>query len=498
MTRSALDAPWHHLEPLPRALWLQGVVTSVGENARRLADIECWLQALLDGRLPVVEADFGDAAASRPLRDAVGDLALPDLARGMPALAEQILRTLLWHLDRIVDHQPALSRTASIAHVATEFRAAWQQESAGLEPELALLQDLGHADAMRWDQLRGHLRSRPWQTAQQSAERLAQLPALVELIRKLGRAERSPLAEPAPREALPDLPAPPVPLRAVHTRLDDVPGEIIGIRWSSRIDSMLGSEAVMLRHPVLKKLWRARHAEARLLSWQTSAQLTDWRVDPLARPHGQASPDTPEALERGPFILCLDTSGSMRGAPESIAKALAIAAVRAAHEGGRGCRLMAFGGPGEVVERDLGPGAGGLQALMDLMGQSFDGGTDVQTPIEAAIERVHEARWRSADLLIVSDGEFGCVAHTLQRLDDARARFGLRVQGVLVGDRETMGLLEVCDHIHWVRDWRRLDEREHGAGLGGFSPVHSKSLTAIYFPNALSERAARHHGRKPE
>jgi len=67
------------------------------------------------------------------------------------------------------------------------------------------------------------------------------------------------------------------------------------------------------------------------------------------------------------------------------------------------------------------------------------------------------------------------------------------VQGVLVGDRETMGLLEVCDHIHWVRDWRRLDEREHGRAPGGFSPVHSKSLTALYFPNALSARAARHH-----
>ena len=64
------------------------------------------------------------------------------------------------------------------------------------------------------------------------------------------------------------------------------------------------------------------------------------------------------------------------------------------------------------------------------------------------------------------------------------------MQGVLVGDRETMGLMEVADNIFWVRDWRR-----HGPGpqrVGGFSPVHSKSLTALYFPNALSGRAARH------
>ena len=102
---------------------------------------------------------------------------------------------------------------------------------------------------------------------------------------------------------------------------------------------------------------------------------------------------------------------------------------------------------------------------------------------------MHEARWASADLLIVSDGEFGCVPATLHKLDDARERLGLRVQGVLVGDRETLGLMEVADDIFWVRDWRR-----HGAGHDrpGFSPVHSKSLTALYFPNALSGRAARH------
>jgi uncharacterized protein with von Willebrand factor type A (vWA) domain len=169
---------------------------------------------------------------------------------------------------------------------------------------------------------------------------------------------------------------------------------------------------------------------------------------------------------------------------------VAIAAVRAAHEGQRGCRLVAFGGPGEVVERDLG-GRDGLAALLELMAQSFDGGTDVQTPIERAIECVHDAAWAGADLLIVSDGEFGCVRSTLERLEAARRDLGLRVQGVLVGDRETMGMLEVCDAIHWVRDWRRHAEDAARAGKP-FSPVHSKSLTALYFPNALSSYAARH------
>jgi uncharacterized protein with von Willebrand factor type A (vWA) domain len=492
---TALDEPYDRLAALPRAVWLHGVITSVGSAGARLDGASAWLAALDDGRLPRAEADFGDAAATAPLRAAVGELGLAALAKGTPALAEQIMRSLMWHLDRIVDHQPRLSREDAIAEVAAEFRSTWQIESTGLEDSLALLQGLGDFSRLSWDVLRGHLRSRPWQEARAAAERLTRLPALAELVRSLGRTERSTAADRAPQAEQHSQAAPPVPLRAVHTRLPNEPGEITGIRWSSRIERMLGSEAVMLRHPVLKKLWRARHAESRLLSWETEAVLTDWRADPLARPQAPLACDVPERLERGPIILCLDTSGSMQGAPERIAKAIAIAALRAAHDAGRGCKLIAFGGPEELLERDLtaADGSPSLQAVMDLMGQSFDGGTDVQTPIERAIERVHEARWRSADVLIVSDGEFGCVPATLERLDDARERLGLRVQGILVGDRETLGLLEVCDRIHWEREWRRFADAGIGTDARSFSPVHSKSLTALYFPNALSSRAARHH-----
>jgi len=493
---SALDVPFDRLADLPRGVWLPTLITGTGHATARLAGTKAWLQALLQGQLPPAQADFGDAPAVAPLRAIVAELALPRLCRDTPALAEQVLRTLLWHLDRINDHQPRLSREVAIAESAREFREAWQLETQGLEESLALLQGLGELGALQWDSLRGRLRSRPWQEARRAARLLAELPALAELIRRLGRAERAAAATPAVATAPQQGPRPPAPLRAVQTVLPDTPGEITGIRLSQRIEHMLASEAVMLRHPVLKRLWRARHAEARLLGWDMQAVLTDWRVDPNARPQSQADVSPPEPLERGPIILCLDTSGSMHGAPEHIAKAVVIAALQAAYQAQRGCRLIAFGGPGELLEQDLGRGSEGLDALLSLMSQAFDGGTDVQTPIERAIELVHQARWRSADILLVSDGEFGCVPQTLQRLDEARSTLGLRVQGVLVGDRETMGLLEVCDHIHWQRDWRRFGEP--GATALGFSPVHSKSLTALYFPNALSPRAASHAAPPPK
>lgn len=62
------------------------------------------------------------------------------------------------------------------------------------------------------------------------------------------------------------------------------------------------------------------------------------------------------------------------------------------------------------------------------------------------------------ELLIVSDGQFGCRTATLDGLDEARRNLGLAVHRVRVGDRETLGLLEIGDDLHGVQDWRRHRE----------------------------------------
>lgn len=488
MNTTALDAPWDQLAALPKTLWLSGIVNSAGSPRRRLADLARWRDALNDGALPAADAHFGDPAALHALRTVVGELELPALARGAPALAEQVLRTLLWHLDRLIDRPLHEPRGDTIERMAEQFRAEWRQEKGDWESVLALMQELGGLAQLSWGALKGLLRSREWREAERLSALMARRPELAALIARIGRAERAVAAAP-PAPAPPDSGAHTQRqgLRAVETRLPDAPGELRGIRLSGHLERMLGSEAQQIRHPVLHKLWRARRAEARLLTYDSEAVLIDWRADPHVPPREAVAPPPPERRVRGPMLIALDTSGSMQGAPEQIAKAVVLEAMRVAHRERRGCKVIAFGGPDELIERDLAFTPHGLSALLELIGQGFDGGTDLQAPIDRAVAAVHNAQWASADLLVVSDGEFGCTPATLAALDDARERLALRVQGVLIGDRETMGLLEVCDQIHWLKDWRR-----DGPGGTAFSPVHSQSLTALFFPQALSERAARH------
>ena len=478
------NAPYQRLQLLARGLWSGALVCSSGDAGQRLDDLQAWQQALQNGQLPPVQHDFADPQAVLPLRHAVADLDLCSLTRGSAALATQVLRAMLWQLDRLIDRPANESRALAIGRMVQAFRDDWLLQRQGWEDVLALLHGLGDLAHLQWDTLRGRLGSREWAQARRIGELLAQLPLLAAFIDAVGRSSRLP----SPSLALQAEVSADAPRRrysvALTTHLADQPGEVRGVKRSAQIARMLASEAAMVRHPLLKRLWQARFAEQQLFTYEDEAVLTQWRLQWDAR-HSVASAMQPQPLGRGPILVCLDTSGSMRGAPENVAKACVLQALRSAHAMRRPCRLMAFGGTGELVEHELSLSAGGLDALLEIMGQGFDGGTDVQTPLERATALAATPAYAQADILIVSDGEFGVTPATLQALRVCKAELGLRVHSILIGDRETIGLLEVSDQIHWVRAWRRYASQSKDAYADGFSPVHSQSLTAMYFPNAI-------------
>jgi uncharacterized protein with von Willebrand factor type A (vWA) domain len=483
------NAPYHHLKALAPDLWQSALVCSSGCTGRRLQDLAQWDATLQAGHLPPSACDWGDAEACQTLRAEIQALDLCALTRGSASMARQVLRVMLWHLDRLIDRPQDQPRAAAIADMALAFREEWSFQRADWEQVLALFKSLGDLANMRWDTLQGHLQSRGWSEAQRIGGLLDELAALRRFIDAVGRAEHAPVLPPAQQMA-PSAATPPERATvSVTTHPVDQPGEVRGVKRSGQLSRMLASEAAMIGHPVLRRLWRARFAEQQLLTYEDSAVLAQWQLRPdRTRTVQTQAVDRPLGL--GPMLVCLDTSGSMRGAPENVAKACVLQALRAAHAADRACQLLAFGGAGELRTQDLALTPEGLAHLLALMAQSFDGGTDVQTPLEHAVEQVQQARFALADILIVSDGEFGVTPATLAMLRRCKKQLGLRVHGILIGDRETIGLLEVCDQLHWVRDWRRYATASGDAYADGFSPVHSRSLTAMYFPNAIRREVA--------
>jgi uncharacterized protein with von Willebrand factor type A (vWA) domain len=480
---AAAEAPLAPLERLARGLWLGGLTHSQGHLEPRLAGLEGAREALLAGRVPgPAEWPWGAGRLTAGLGDLFASLGLAGYCQGREALTDMVLQSLLFHLDFIVDFQDRGASEAAATAMALEALGADWKDRQGMVDELTeIFGELGDLPKhTRWDLLQGLLRSAGWQEVVRIRRLLERLPELCRVIRRLGRARQGEEWDPAgrvPEVVLERATALREKRRTV--RVPELPGDTRGVTRSGRIARMLPAEAMLLAHPRLRLVWHARHAERALLTYEDDDRMSEviHEEAPTLRPSLQPRPE--RRFELGPILVCVDTSGSMQGGAEAVAKATVLEAVRSAHAQGRACHLIAFGGEDEMLEMELGVDPEGVARLAAFLAQGFRGGTDICSPIARCVELLEANPWRQADLLLASDGEFGATQELADRLSRAKADRGLRVQGVLIGDRETIGLLELADEVFWVRDWR------HFGTSDAASPVHSKSLTALYFPGAL-------------
>lgn len=489
----SLETRYAPLDELGRALWLPAITNTEGRLASRLAAVSAWYKRLLAGELAMVAGDPWPASdILGALSCALDRLDLPALTRGHPEISEQVIRSLLWHIDRLVVAIPRLGRDGAVAAVVEAFVADWDAQRSDMKEVLRVFESLdGIATFARWSELRGVLEDDSWQAVLSAHEAIATLPELAALVRRIGRAR--PVEE---FEVLPgavqrsEAESTQWVRRLADARLAGAARETEGVRRSGDLNRLLPSESMLYRartgsrHDLtrrrLRRLFAARLHEQALLTYE---QRETW-VEPewvLETIHTlQERPVLRRRLESGPMIVCIDTSASMAGGPEAVAKAVVLEAMRTAARERRACILLSFSGPGELSEMELGADVDSVKAVAQFLSRSFHGGTDIVEPFERALSLIEDAGWRNADLVIASDGEFGPTPALLERACAVRRQTGMRVQGILIGDRETLGLRKTCDEIYWVRNWRRFGLR-HGQEA---PPVHDRNLTGIYFPNA--------------
>ncbi|MCB9795252.1 MAG: hypothetical protein H6741_21325 [Alphaproteobacteria bacterium] len=203
--------------------------------------------------------------------------------------------------------------------------------------------------------------------------------------------------------------------------------EITGLHRSGDLDRLTAADLALLADPDTELLFYARLLERQLLTYEMRGEA--WFEEPL--PTRQLRPERPP--QRGPVVLCLDTSASMQGAPEAVAKALTLAVLRVALRERRPCHLIQFSSANDLRELELSRFPAALEPLVDFLAGAFYGGTDPRPALERALERVEEGPFTRADILLVSDGVFELDPAFLQRLERARGRVGLRICGLIVG-----------------------------------------------------------------
>ncbi len=499
LSPTSLCDPLETLSQLNRTLWLPIIPNAhevVSDNviATRLDACAAIRERLMRGDVPFTMDDAWPSARVRALMGAsIARLSLTKYARNSEPFAEQVLKAMLWHLDRVPmyrDH--GMSDDEALLAASEGFASEWEEMGAELEEAYKIFDSLGDGlRFLRWDLTKGSLHRERWDKLLAIRALLDKLPAIKQMIERLGRREASemplmPTLEPVAvmREevALAFLPqAVKLPEREVETS---------GVHRGARVERMLPQEGVTLPHPKLKWLWHARRVEHALLTFDDEAKVMEPMPTPVPRVVQRTEFKQAPRPQRGPMIVVVDTSGSMFGAPEAVAKACVLQAMRVAHAQSRPCYVIGFGGPGELFTRELSLTSEGMEALLEFIGQSFGGGTDVAEPIEHALALLEREQWRTADCLIASDGEFGVTPEVLLRLRAAKAELNLRIEAVLIADRKTLGLAEIADEIYWLKEWRKYgvvgvvpDASVHKGAIDTV-PVHSQNLTEMYFPNA--------------
>jgi len=155
------------------------------------------------------------------------------------------------------------------------------------------------------------------------------------------------------------------------------------------------------------------------------------------------------SVTRGPYILCVDSSASMRGEQEQLAKCLALNLASRALREGRACYLLQFSD--HHVGIDL-TKEGGAAALMNFITMSFSGGTDLDSSLECIHELINEQEgsYQSADLLVISDFEIPEPSReNLREMRRLQGR-GVRYYGVATKDRfGSMDFTQRLDQL-WV------------------------------------------------
>jgi uncharacterized protein with von Willebrand factor type A (vWA) domain len=298
------------------------------------------------------------------------------------------------------------------------------------------LEDLGLDPGVLVDLSRGRWSAHEVASVRRWAQYLADDEGLKALCERLGR-----LREPASSDQLSSVSH--RPHEQWQTRRSALE-EMVGIRLGRDLAHALPSELALLSSHDTSLLFDLKFVESRLMCFdmvgmqKVLAPGLAQEVVPVAQLH-----------KTGPMVICVDTSGSMEGMPETVAKAVVLFLTAKARSQQRACYLLNFSTGVQTL--DLGEKEG-MTMLMDFLQMSFHGGTDVVPALRHALSTLQEQAYENADLLVISDFVMGRLPRSvLDEVQAQRAR-GSRFHALLIGEDPMVDTQpSLFDHT-WVHD----------------------------------------------
>jgi len=287
-----------------------------------------------------------------------------------------------------------------------------------------------------WDMASAKLSRTDLTVMKRHAEFLKKNKGLQEIAEKLGRM--------AGEVNDPDLnKAPAEELQMVEEKSDKATDDIVGIHESDDLNKLLPNETMFLAYPELEVVFYKHLIDKRLMNYKMQGKSRTLRKVKAHKPdHKQMD------VEKGPFIVCVDASGSMSGFPEQCAKAMAYALMQIALAEDRDCYVILFSSEQityELTKQD------GLREASDFLTYSFHGGTDLEPVLMKSIDLMTGDKYKNADMVVISDFIAPKQSEEMQEIVNELKACKNRFHAISVskyGNPELMSMFDHCWAYH--------------------------------------------------
>ena len=232
-------------------------------------------------------------------------------------------------------------------------------------------------------------------------------------------------------------------------------GEIKGICFSNDISSVLPSELALMKNPATKKLFQLRFAQKQLLSFEYQRNVARTREEST-----QEEVSIEKKEPKGPIIICVDTSGSMHGTPESIAKTVTFALSKIALEEERKCYLISFSTGIETLDMSDFKKSDSLQKLVRFLQMSFNGGTDASPALQHALQMLQSNDYKNADVLMISDFVMANLPDDLIDAIKAEKEKNTDFYSLVIGTSGNQGTIDCFNH-NWSYNTNDIHASRH-------------------------------------